>query len=426
VITAILDDDPTGTQSMSGVSVILDWDDPEAWHAVEPGDRAVHLLTNSRAYDAAEAAELVGAAAGAARARYPACRLVLRGDSTLRAHVWEEYEALRSVVAPGREDVPLLLVPALPAAGRVTVNGVHLLERDGERTPLDRTEYARDGALAYRDADLARWAEERSDGRFAASDAASVPLETLRGQNGAEKVRQAIAAAASVGHPAVVVPDAENEGDLKIVADGLRRAEAESAVVVRCAPPFAAILTGAAESDPPEAPGADRGVLLICGSFVPTTTAQIERLEQSYPGVTVQVRAAELVGSDSDVEVARAAEAATARLERDGVACVTTERVRDLMLLDPGSQRRVARSLAQIARSVDAGVVIAKGGITSAVTAREGLDARAARVLGPLRPGVALWKLADGRDYLVVPGNVGGPELLVDLVGAILANTARC
>jgi uncharacterized protein YgbK (DUF1537 family) len=426
VITAILDDDPTGTQAMSAVSVILDWDDPEAWQAVEPEDRAVHLLTNSRAYDASEAAALVRAAAGAARARYPACRLLLRGDSTLRAHVWEEYEALRSIVAAGRRDVPLLLVPALPAAGRITVNGVHLLERDGERTPLDRTEYARDGSLAYHSSELARWAEERSCGRFAARDAARVSLEALRGQNGAEELRQAIATAASAGHAAVVVPDAENEHDLDLVADGLRRAEAERTVIVRCAPPFVAALTGAAASDPPAAPRADRGVLLMCGSFVPTTTAQLERLERTYPGSTVQVRAAALVGSDSGVEVARAAEAATERLESDGLACVTTERVRDMTLLDPESQRRVALSLAQVARRIDVGVVIAKGGITSAVTAREGLGARAARVLGPIRPGVALWKLADGRDYLVVPGNVGGPELLVDLVGAILANTGRC
>lgn len=426
MITAILDDDPTGTQSMGDVSVILDWDDSDAWRAVQPGDRAVHLLTNSRAYDGAVAAALVEEAAVAARQHYPACRLLLRGDSTLRAHVWEEYEALRSVVAPDREGVPLLLVPALPAAGRITVGGVHLLERDGTRTPLERTEYAHDGALAYSSADLVRWAEERSNGRFAARDAEKVPLDQLRGPNGAEEVRRAIVTVASVGRSAVVVPDAESEQDLKTIADGFCHAEAEHPVIVRCAPTFVAVLTDAAADDPPQAPQADRGVLLICGSFVPTTTAQIERLEQAYPGVTVPVRAAALVGSDWDAEVGRAAEAAAARVKSDGLACVATERVRDVRLLDPKSQRRVALALAQVARRVDVGVVIAKGGITSALTARQGLDAAAARVLGPIRPGVALWKLDDGRDFLVVPGNVGGPDLLVDLVGAILPNAARC
>ena len=65
--------------------------------------------------------------------------------------------------------------------------------------------------------------------------------------------------------------------------------------------------------------------------------------------------------------------------------------------------------------------MVAKGGITSAVTARDGLGARTARVVGPIATGVARWQLADGPAYCVVPGNVGGPSLLVEVVEAILA-----
>jgi hypothetical protein len=32
---------------------------------------------------------------------------------------------------------------------------------------------------------------------------------------------------------------------------------------------------------------------------------------------------------------------------------------------------------------------------------------------------VALWRLPEGTDYVVVPGNVGGPDLLADVVAAI-------
>jgi hypothetical protein len=32
---------------------------------------------------------------------------------------------------------------------------------------------------------------------------------------------------------------------------------------------------------------------------------------------------------------------------------------------------------------------------------------------------VALWRLSDGTDYVIVPGNVGGPDLLADVVAAI-------
>ena len=226
--------------------VVLDWSDPGVWDGARAGERAVHMLTNSRAHTGAEAGALVASAAAAARLRHPGARLILRGDSTLRAHVWEEYAALRAVVYPGREDVPLLLVPALPAAGRVTIGGRHLLERDGERVPLEETEYARDGALAYSDSDLARWADERSGGRLAAADAVRIPLERLRRPAGANDIAAAIAAAAAVGRPAVVIPDAETDADLRTIARGLRAAEeARIAVIVRCAPAFAAVLTGA-------------------------------------------------------------------------------------------------------------------------------------------------------------------------------------
>src|SRR2546423_13464992 len=259
VITVVLDDDPTGTQSMSDISVILDWNRSEAWQAVEPGDRAVHLLTNTRAYAAAEAAGLGASAASEARQHFPDARMILRGDSTLRGHLWEEYMALRSVVAPGREDVPLLLVPALPAAGRITIGGVHLLEREGERVPLELTEYARDGALAYSSAELARWAEERSAGRFAAGDAVTVPLEIVRSE-GAARVADALATATRIGRAVVVVPDAETEGDLETIADGLRLAEQEGSVVVtRCAPAFAAVLSGAGATTTAPPPSGERG-----------------------------------------------------------------------------------------------------------------------------------------------------------------------
>jgi hypothetical protein len=420
VITIVLDDDPTGTQAMAGVSVILDWLAPDAWAAVQPGDRAVHVLTNSRAHDGTTAADLVASAAGSARTRFPDSRVILRGDSTLRAHLWDEYEALAPVVAPGHDGVPLLLVPALPAAGRVTIGGVHLIERDGHRVTLAQTEYARDGTFAYSSAELSRWAQERSAGRFAADDAITIALDRLRASDGAEEVAAAIASAAQRGRPAVVVPDAETEADLITIAHGLRLAESGGTpVVVRCAPAFVAALTQveAVALAPP--PSGGHGVLVLCGSFVPTSTAQIEQLGHAYPGVTVPTYVAALAGDEWCAEVERVSERARSLIQAGGLAVVVTDRERDLTLVDVASQRRIATALAQVARRVGAGVVIAKGGITAAVTAREGLGVRAARVIGPIRPGVARWRLADGSDYLVVPGNVGGEDLLVELVSAI-------
>ncbi len=421
--TVVLDDDPTGTQAMADVPIVLDWSGHAVSAAVRDGDPSVHLLTNVRAHTPAEAGRLTGSAATAARAAFGDARLLLRGDSTLRGYVWEEYRAVRDAISPGVPGVPLLLVPAFPAAGRVTIDGIHLLERDGVRVPLDQTEYATDAHLAYRDARLAQWAHDRSGGELAVAGAVEIPLAQVRAADGAEAIAAGIRTAASRGRPAVVVPDAETVADLEVIARGLFLAEADTTVIARCAPAFAAIVTGTAATGLVPPPPAGRGVLVLCGSFVPATTAQLAELGRVRPGVTTFADVRALAGPDSDREVERLAIVARQLMGEHGLAVVATPRDRDAGLVDAASQQRIATELARVPRLVDPGVVIAKGGITSAVTARDGLGARTARVVGPVVTGVSLWQLEAGPAYLVVPGNVGGPGLLAELVDSLLPGT---
>ena len=71
----------------------------------------------------------------------------------------------------------------------------------------------------------------------------------------------------------------------------------------------------------------------------------------------------------------------------------------------------------------DVGVVVSKGGITSAEVARVGIGATSAVVLGQVLPGVSVWRLRahDGREllYVVVPGNVGSPDTLVRVLDSL-------
>jgi uncharacterized protein YgbK (DUF1537 family) len=164
--TVVLDDDPTGVQTLAGIRVLLTWD-ADRIRAALTGRPAVHLVTNSRALPPDHVRSLVAAAAGAALEARPGARLVLRGDSTLRGHLLEEYLGVCDVLKSIRP--VLLLVPALPAAGRITRDGVHLFVRDGVATPLHDTEYARDGVFTYASSRLLEWAEERSGGLFAAA-----------------------------------------------------------------------------------------------------------------------------------------------------------------------------------------------------------------------------------------------------------------
>ncbi|HEY0416151.1 MAG TPA: four-carbon acid sugar kinase family protein [Gaiellaceae bacterium] len=406
-VLVVLDDDPTGTQGVAGVDVVLDCDaEPEV-----EGD-VVHVETSSRALPPEGARGAVARAAGYARSRWPGCRIVLRGDSTLRGHVLEEYDALCGVVGGAP---PLLLVPALPSARRVTVDGTQwLVDPARGRVALHDTEFARDGAFSYDDARVATWADARSGGRFPAAAATEIPLARLRASGGAA-VADAIADA---GDRTVVVADAESDGDVALVAAGVRLAwDRELEVVVRCAPALAAELTQRRAHRLVTPPPVD-DVLVVAGSFVSGTTRQLERLEAERPGTLVEADLERLVSSDGG-EVARLVAAATERLADRRLAVVATPRAR--RDLDAGAAWEAAETLARVAGSVAAGAVVAKGGVTSAVTAR-GLGAASARVEGPLLPGVSLWTArtpTGDRPFVVVPGNVGDDDLLLDVVSLL-------
>ena len=424
-VSVVLDDDPTGTQAVAGVRVLLRWS-PETIHDnLAHGEPCVHLITNSRALTRPAAEHVTSEAAAAARAAVPHGRIVLRGDSTLRGHLLEEYRA----VDPTASTV-LLLVPALPAAGRTTRGGVHCIDRGGRHVPLHETEYARDGAFRYSNSRLLDWAQERSGGLFPAEHGTEVPLGRLRAV-GPGAVVEALVIAATAGTPAVCAPDVESVDDLKLIAAGLRDAEAAGVpVTVRCAPAFAGVLSGCLATEAARPPDGSAGVLVVCGSYVETTTLQLEALRCQRGVVPIELDPRALAGSEAEAATALSAAAAAAgeRIEATGVAVVATARERPLGTRSLEAGTTIARRLAKIVTLVNPvpSVVVAKGGITSYVTLREGLGVDAATVVGPLLPGVSLWNVdvaSRSIPFIVVPGNVGGLELLVDLLD-LLGNAA--
>jgi uncharacterized protein YgbK (DUF1537 family) len=129
--------------------------------------------------------------------------------------------------------------------------------------------------------------------------------------------------------------------------------------------------------------------------------------------------------ADPVAEGHRAASVERERLAGAGFGYVTTARERSTShgTLAHGESVMTALTTAVADLLGDADVVVAKGGITSAEVASSGIGATSALVLGQVLPGVSVWQVTgrDGRDrlYVVVPGNVGGPETLVDVLRAV-------
>ncbi|AXH35644.1 hypothetical protein DVJ78_09725 [Humibacter sp. BT305] len=411
--TVILDDDPTGTQSASGVPVLLTTSEELLRDALGEHD-SVYVLTNSRAIGEADAVELVTRirreSEAAAASLGQSVQFVLRGDSTLRGHVFPETEAFLT------PEAIVVFVPAFPDGGRTTVDGVHYVAVDGVRMRADETEFAEDPVFPFGTAVLVDYVAEKSGRR-----AYGFTLAELR-DDPARLVQLLRTAPAG----AVVVPDAETNDDVRAIARAIEAArDAGRTIVVRSAAPLAAALAGV-ESDgllaTPLVPQRVR-TLLVCGSHTAGATAQLALVGERFgPFSVIDTEDALL---DPAAEGRRAAEAARPLLESRGIAVVTTERVRSASHNTLQHGEKVMTALTTSVRDLlpDVDVVVSKGGITSADVARLGLGATRAVVIGQVLAGVSVWRLtvADGRSllYVVVPGNVGGPSTLLDVLTAL-------
>ncbi|MEV6647733.1 four-carbon acid sugar kinase family protein [Amycolatopsis sp. NPDC051371] len=409
--TVVLDDDPTGTQSATGVTVLFEAGVDQLVAALQEAD-AVYVQTNSRALPEEEAVALVRSirvnAEEAATRLGEQVRFVLRGDSTLRGHVFAESEVFLG------GDAVMLFVPAFPEGGRTTNGGVHYV-RVGERNlPAHETEYADDPVFGFSTGVLADYVAEKS-GRLGIP----VALEQVRAGELARVLAEAPAAA-------VVVPDAVDAEDISAIARAVDAATAGGRrIVVRSAAPLAAEIAGVTSDGLLPAPLADRSerVLLVCGSHTRGATAQLSQVIAAWgaPAV-VDTTAALDAPVDAGLETAAAARRTFAG---EPVVILATERERSSQHNTLSHGERVMAALTTAVSSLlpEVGVVVAKGGITSAEVARTGIGATSALVLGQVLPGVSVWRMRarDGREvlYVVVPGNVGGPDTLSRVLDAL-------
>jgi uncharacterized protein YgbK (DUF1537 family) len=445
----VLDDDPTGTQSVHGISVLTAWSVDALRAELESATPAVYLLTNSRSMPLAQA-QALNAEIGRniLAAAWPGGRrpvVVSRSDSTLRGHFPGEVDALAAALGGGFDAT--LLIPAFIAGGRYTIDDVHYVA-DGDRLiPAGETDFARDATFGYRASNLREWVAEQTGGRVPAEQVAAISIETIR-RAGPDGVADQLAELRS---GCVCVINAAGERDLAVAALGMLQAEARgkrflyrtaaSIVPLRAGILPRPLLTRAdldlpsaarlrQAQDVASASSGGSGGLIVIGSYVSKTSGQIAALLEQ-PGVaSIEVDVGALLAdADWDREIARVAQAADQRLRTGQDTAIFTSR-QLVNGADAESSlaigRRVSDGLVAIVRAISTRprYLLAKGGITSSDSATRGLDVRRALVLGQILPGVPVWRLGPESRYpemiyIVFPGNVGGPGALAEVVAAL-------
>lgn len=426
----VLDDDPTGTQTVYDLPVLTEWSVEVLQAELRDPAPCCYILTNTRSVPLVQA-EAITSAIGrnlqvAAAATGRAYTIISRSDSTLRGHFPGEVQAVA-----GHEAAVWLLIPAFFAGGRYTIGDVHYVAEGDQLTPVAATEFARDAAFGYRNSNLRAWVEEKIGGAVQAGQVVSIDLDTIR-CGGPRVVVHRLCALAS---GSICIVNAASQRDVEVVALAVIEAESRGVTfLARSAASYVAARIGLASR--PLLRAADLalpvtgGGLVVVGSYVAKTTAQLAALLHHTAITPIELDVLQLFDpSRREATIANAAAWVDAALEQNATVVVFTSRTL-LTGVDADESltigERVSASLVSLVQSLNVRprYLIAKGGITSSDLATKGLDVRRATVRGQLLPGVPVWQLGaesrmPGLCYVVFPGNVGGEDALADAVQSL-------
>ena len=430
----VLDDDPTGTQTVHGVAVYMDWE-PETLESALAGHEPVFFVsTNSRGLAGDDAKEL--ALNLGRRIRGAAMRVGLaprniivasRSDSTLRGHFPTEVDGL--IEGFGEKPDGILLVPAFFEGGRYTIGNTHWVDQGGTLVEAHTTEFARDPDFGYHHSDLPSWIEEKTAGRIRSPSVQSISLEVIR-DGGPEEISKLLM---GVADSKVVVINAACYEDLEAFSLGLADAEERGKwFLYRCAASIVKARGGF--DDKPlitrrDLPATETPGMVVVGSYVDKTTRQLDELLKNGGMVPVEIDIHRITRGGERTAVAEDA----ARLADKAIA----EGRSPVLFTTRGRLELETREFLQVGKTIMATLcdavngisrapsfLIAKGGITSIEVARTALNARQALVLGQILKGVPVWKLGPesmwpGVPYVVFPGNVGDEKALCDAYSAL-------
>lgn len=437
----VLDDDPTGVQTVHDISVYTDWTYESIKKGFEEKNKLFYVLTNSRGFTVEqttkahlEIGEVVAKVAEEMGMEYV---IVSRGDSTLRGHYPLETELLRRQAEKfGNLKVDgEIICPYFKEGGRFTIDNVHYVKYGDQLIPAGETEFAKDKTFGYHSSNLKEYVEEKTKGAYKASDVIDISLEELRGLE-YDKITEKLASVQNFGK---IVVNAVDACDLKVFCVALYRAMAQGKnFMFRTAAGF--VKEFGAVSDKPLLTRKDMvikdtkaGGIIVVGSHTQKTTSQLEALK-TVKGIHFIEFNSDLVLDD---EKFKQEIEATLKKEEELISAGTTVAVytrRKLLSLENDTPEAALIRSVKISDAVQSLVgslkvtpafVIAKGGITSSDVGTKALQVKKATVLGQIRPGIPVWQTEEesrfpGIPYIIFPGNVGEEDTLKEAVEILL------
>lgn len=434
----VLDDDPTGTQTVHDVPVYTDWSKQTIEQVFTDSSKLVYILTNSRSFSEVRSrdvhqdiAQRIGTVSLSSHKTF---LLISRGDSTLRGHYPLETEELRKTL---ETEMAIhfdgeILCPAFFEGGRVTIHDTHYLQKAGHLIPVSETEFAKDQTFGFHSSNLREYIQEKSKGAYLAADCLSLPNEWLAKPE-IDKVQELLETSHDFQK---IIVNVTNYSELKVFVIGLLRSiKAGKNFLFRTAASFPKVLGGISDKpfltkDKIVDSNNSAGGLTVVGSHVKLSTEQLTCLKESSLSLHfVEFRLDVYQKHHSfHQEINRVLKEVETQLNQGTSVVVYTSR-NPVTIPTKDKEAALAASvnissaLTKIVRElrIKPKYVIAKGGITSSDIATKGLGIHRGMVLGQVSSGIPVWQTDEQSKfammpYLIFPGNVGNRTTLYKII----------
>lgn len=388
----VLDDDPTGIQTVHGCLLITKWDEESVRKGFEDKEPFFYILTNTRATTREEAANVTREAMETVvkvnQSYHYKLIIVSRSDSCLRGHFPLETDVMRQCLVDHgyavAEKTPFC--PAFIEAGRVTIDGIQYM-KDGERLiPVSDTEFAHDNVFGYSTSVLADYIREK-------------------GANPDD----------------YTIVNAQSYDELRTFANTVvDTITTHDAIVIRSSSSLPKAISGI-----PDKPLLDRSMLqqqgvgcFVVGSHVKKTTQQLENLLQEEGTCAVEVDVQRIL-EDADTLMLETIDVIEQIVHQGLTPVIYTSR-QEIRLEDANQRQHLGQQVSDFLVDIvhrlpfTPSYLVGKGGITSHDILTKGLGIRSARVMGQIISSVPC-VMTRKFPYIIFPGNVGTEHSLSEV-----------
>jgi len=435
----VIDDDPTGSQTVHDCLLLLKWDCSTLAKGFESKSNLFFILANTRSLSENDAKLTIEEICKnlkkviASQGYEEEIIFISRGDSTLRGHNFLEPSALNSCLGPFDATFH---IPAFIEGKRLTINGSHFVDK----TPINQTIFARDVIFGYETSNVKNLLFQKSKSQINIEDIQNLFLSDIEILNDEEN-NIVLKKLKNLNKNKHIIVDAENYSQLKKFTLAIKKLIKQKKFLFRTAASFISSISEKKSFSQSEIFFSNLRIrnkeksflpgLIIVGSYVELSTIQLNNLLEISNCNPIELDVFEffkITSSENNHEQRNLFKNKFLKeirfsFEKGETPVLFTSR--KFMSFDYSEQFNFYNSLSSFIAELVAdlkyeiGYLISKGGITTNIILSNGLNADYVYLEGQILTGISVvtYNLKNDEKLPIVthPGNIGTEDSLVNI-----------